>query len=292
MANDDDVILYHYCSAETFSSIIKHKSIWLSSVSQSNDSMEGCLVSKIFFEAARQSLYEKTSTTNPNLQKVLNTRHTAGAEIQYSAEKDKELIAVFEQEHYGLSFSLSEEGDLLSQWRGYADDASGFSIGFSKKCIEKLIKDKSATFRPTLEKINYIPTTNTEKSEHGNKIFKICKDIKDNEVHTLSVSKIMDKLTPYFYTTKNEAFSEEKEWRILAQFHYEKLEKALFRTANQQIIPYIEIDTPNIKDLIKKVIIGPKNKTPENVIRNFLISEKVVKKGEGDIVSNSQASYR
>ena len=31
----------------------------------------------------------------------------------------------------GLGFCLSEEGDLLGQWRGYADNAAGYSIGFS-----------------------------------------------------------------------------------------------------------------------------------------------------------------
>ena len=33
--------LYHYCSNEAFCSILKSKSLWLSSLSLSNDKMEG-----------------------------------------------------------------------------------------------------------------------------------------------------------------------------------------------------------------------------------------------------------
>ena len=36
------------------------------------------------------------------------------------------------------AFCLSEEGDLLSQWRGYGDDGRGFSIGFD----EIILKEK------------------------------------------------------------------------------------------------------------------------------------------------------
>lgn len=40
--------LYHYCSTSTFLSIIANRSIWLSSMSLSNDTMEGKLVRHIF----------------------------------------------------------------------------------------------------------------------------------------------------------------------------------------------------------------------------------------------------
>jgi hypothetical protein len=39
-------VLYHYCSTSTFVSIISGKSIWLSSLNLSNDTMEGKLVAE------------------------------------------------------------------------------------------------------------------------------------------------------------------------------------------------------------------------------------------------------
>ena len=38
--------------------------------------------------------------------------------------------------HYDKAQRLSEQDDLLSQWRGYADDASGAAIGFHRGVLE------------------------------------------------------------------------------------------------------------------------------------------------------------
>lgn len=38
----------------------------------------------------------------------------------------------------GLGFCLSAKGDLLSQWRGYAGNATGVAIGFSGKYLKRL----------------------------------------------------------------------------------------------------------------------------------------------------------
>jgi hypothetical protein len=53
-------------------------------------------------------------------------------------ERLDESLAFLERSLGGLGFCLSEQGDLLSQWRGYADDAYGISIGFSKPYLEEL----------------------------------------------------------------------------------------------------------------------------------------------------------
>ena len=50
-----DDTLYHYCPVATFASIIKNDSIWLSSLSLSNDYMEGKLAKETFDRLLRQS---------------------------------------------------------------------------------------------------------------------------------------------------------------------------------------------------------------------------------------------
>ncbi|MCX5827610.1 MAG: DUF2971 domain-containing protein, partial [Deltaproteobacteria bacterium] len=108
-------VLYHYCSTSVFVSIIENRSIWLSSLNLSNDSLEGKLVAEI---VARIS--------------------TSDGLDQASSEELQKGVNFIEQIVDGLGFCLSEEGDLLSQWRGYAEDATGFSIGFSKKYLERM----------------------------------------------------------------------------------------------------------------------------------------------------------
>jgi hypothetical protein len=58
----------------------------------------------------------------------------------------QDLIGFIETQFDGLGFCLSEEGDLLSQWRGYAADATGFSIGFSKDSLMYLNRQKLPGF--------------------------------------------------------------------------------------------------------------------------------------------------
>jgi len=84
--------LYHYCSNDSFHSIIENRSIWLSSLSLSNDSMEGKLLADIIFTLAQDD--------------GLNT--DAIKQLQLSIENLENIIDA-------LGFCLSKQGDLLSQ---------------------------------------------------------------------------------------------------------------------------------------------------------------------------------
>jgi len=112
-------ILYHYCSTEAFHSIISSRSIWLSALALSNDSMEGKMLIDAFTRLAKRDKIDRQSLV---------------------LLQDK-ILAYHKDEGFG--FSLSLEGDLLSQWRGYAEDGCGVSIGFSKSYLQKLTKKNS-----------------------------------------------------------------------------------------------------------------------------------------------------
>jgi hypothetical protein len=68
---------------------------------------------------------------------------------QMAIHRLQESIGFVEQIIDGLGFCLSEEGDLLSQWRGYAADATGFTL-------EKVQDDpnaQEAQVEPTYRKV-------------------------------------------------------------------------------------------------------------------------------------------
>lgn len=108
-------ILYHYCSTATFHSIVDTRSVRLSSLSLSNDTLEGKLVANAVAQLAKRD--DLSQATSLRLQDYLN---------------------FFEKIFDGLGFCLSEDGDVLSQWRGYAADATGVAIGFSRAYLEWL----------------------------------------------------------------------------------------------------------------------------------------------------------
>lgn len=94
-------IVYHYCSVDTFLSIINSNKIWLSSSLTTNDFLENQLILL-------------------KLEKILNEENS----------KYKENFKRF-YEHFRINVTstfvscFSENGDLLSQWRAYANDVYG-----------------------------------------------------------------------------------------------------------------------------------------------------------------------
>lgn len=125
--------LHHYCSTETFMAIVANKTIRLSALSMSNDSEEGRLVLR---------LTEKLGEVN----------RTHPAVIASLKAHWNEVVAANE----GLGFCLSERGDLLSQWRGYAAQGGGVSIGFSTDFFERMSAAKEADEHvAALERVEY-----------------------------------------------------------------------------------------------------------------------------------------
>ncbi len=285
-------ILYHYCSNDSFLSIIQSKSIWLSSLSLSNDSSEGKLVDKLLSDLAKEEDLEQR-------------------EINEISEHISLLHSVID----GLGFCLSKEGDLLSQWRGYASDGAGVSIGFSKDYIQKLadFDDGSDSHKFTLRKIEYDPKIQKKllrpdfdklKKLIDQGVFKpprsILASAVQSEEERAEEEQAKDALQKKFnaaillligklYLLKNKAFKEEAEWRLISLFIKDGLDASLFRATNSGIIPYRSFELVELgENPIVKVVLGPKNKTPEYVIENLLKSNGF-KSTEIEI---SKATYR
>jgi hypothetical protein len=281
--------LYHYCSTSTFISIISNNSIWLSSLSLSNDTMEGRILRKTL------------------IQMLANGK--AGEEEIGHIESSLDFVENFFD---GLGFCLSAEPDLLSQWRGYADDGQGFSIGFSKYYLEKMCKAKDeGDFTFFLSKVLYEP------SEHEQELIALYRIIKEqidsgklkmppvggfrrpNEYEKLmkeyvdSISTVTKTIIGHtyknIYRMKGKAFSEEKEWRLFTLLMKENDDLSFVRSGINRLVPYKkvilkELDIP----IINKIYIGPRNITPGWAIRKFLTQS-----GFNDVsIEKAAATYR
>ncbi len=286
------MILYHYCSNEAFWSIISKREIWLSSLSLTNDPMEGKWLHKVFREICADEKLDE-STTNRVIE------HIAGL---------NKLIE-------GLGFSLSEHGDMLSQWRGYASDASGMCIGFSKTYFEELAKSNEAAEKSgfTLIKVEYNaerqktilrPTYKKVKQfiDEGAFLYgrqQVLLDPRpkeefeaENEKRKKAFQELSNHvliLFPNLFKLKNPAFGEEDEWRLISYFAKRGNDECAFRATSDRIIPYRIFDIPPKENgPISEVILGPKNITPKDLIEAFLKQH-----GYADVkVTPSEATYR
>ena len=120
--------------------MIENKSFWLSSLTQSNDYNEGRLLSDWVIQIASEL------DSSIGVMELL-----------------KKLIAGNEKNSDALGLCLSEDGDLLSQWRGYAVDGSGISIGFSHDYLKWLADETQQKngYSFKIEKIIY-----SEEEQH------------------------------------------------------------------------------------------------------------------------------
>jgi hypothetical protein len=198
-----------------------------------------------------------------------------------------DIEARLTQDHSAAMISCySLNGDLLSQWRAYADDGRGFAIGFSAHELEmpakplRVLYDKAAQRH---ELINNIKHVFQVEKEYG---FKYDENFRK---HWYDFG--LD-LCAY----KHPSFAEEQEIRrvhitALALNENERRMVPLgaidgsgvrrsapvpihYRVRNGVQVPYVELDiTDGGRNApIKEIVLGPKNPDNERNIEMFLAS--------------------
>jgi hypothetical protein len=209
-----------------------------------------------------------------------------------SAENAKKITKTIENLNStvdGLGFCLTEAKDRLSQWRGYADDGKGVSIGFSRKYLEeKICRTSQSGVGIDLEKVVY------DKHDQDVLLMQVYESL--SKWHNTTTGgedvrfEIAKQLIKNRFKIKCFSFQEEAEWRLLsffvvgAEFH----EDILFRAMSNRLTPYLEIPLAQNSGSILEVVLGPKNTTPLEVILMFLNN-----KGFYNVkVEQSKSTYR
>lgn len=259
-------MIYHYCSPDSFFSIIQNKRLWLSSMDHMNDYME----KKWFYTALRDCL---SKNLEPYCFNQLITHLDDNMSI-------------------GTPFAccLSKSGDILSQWRAYAKDGFGVSIGFNRSKIDvyngMIGNHLDSKHRLALADVEYMDIKRVNsliesilsrysfiKKYYMNEIISSSKFSRYDEL----IHRLIGNVIHLNTITKNPAFKEEKEVRLVYQTldigKYEYPDSSLiknlkYRVCNDQITSYYEFAFP--KQAISKIILGPNNKFKENDIINFL----------------------
>lgn len=315
-------LLYHYCSIEAFSKIIQNKTLRLSEITKSNDSMECQWLEK---EIVPPILKRELNSFISSLGVAADAKRIDAIQEAISKLASFPYSASFGKTDEKLVFAIcvSEEPDLLSQWRGYADDGLGVSIGFDISLFKEF-------FNPTVESfINFrkvIYKREEQESEIEGDVKALVKRVTEETVKQIQgissfetypfLFKIIQPsfsiLVKSIYM-KNSAFSEEKEWRLFTAIlrasslqdleRQMKLDKQMERFSkigvmakSDKIVYYFDlllakdIEEGSKPNWIREIYLGPKSKLSERDVRLLLelngwdISELKVKK--------SRATYR
>lgn len=277
--------LYHYCSNASLLAILESRKIRLSDLTLSNDSLEGQWV-----------------------REVLKRMKADGAAAHPWIGQAEELVDSVQLR--ALGFCLSENGDLLSQWRGYADQGAGCCVGFRTKELRTICDDFNrrmskveydfgtqrerldamfSSLQPQSSVPNLFPTSQTDDIARALEQFP-----------TFTKLKAIVSAIQVLFEFKNPAFSEEREWRV-AQFanpaislgkkQFGEMSEAFsadtkFRATGNKLVPYLDVEIP--ASAIGIVCIGPKNETPAEVMKAVVTSHGM---SHVDIM-RSTASFR
>ncbi|MEA4853658.1 MAG: DUF2971 domain-containing protein [Christensenella sp.] len=306
--------VYHYCGIDAFYEIISDKMLRLSDIDKSNDYMERKWLQRFIQETAMEE-YEKTPF---DLELVENDKKIDGKKA-VSALIECELKATGKHWYDDLityAICFSEENDSLSQWRGYADDGYGVSIGFcADRISEKLIQNRE-TDEPG-HTFQFQPIRYDEKAQKD----MIRPYIRQMFVHLQAIARreetpsgqiigLFRAINGESAFCKNPAFGEEKEWRLAVNFPlptwdaYTKFKMRADHVAQNDLFSriktvvvgktiksYVELNLKTLgTDAITEICLGPKCKLTKNDVKLFLCSEKMWVPDEN--INTSKATYR
>lgn len=309
--------LYHYCSLETFISIISNKCLRLSDLSKSNDYMERKWIINIIEEALNKSFKDEGI--------IINLRE----EYWYADGINNHISYLLDMLSYDVTRSsyitcFSRNGDLLSQWRAYGDDGRGVAIGFNAKLLYKVYSSKNNVY---IEDVLYDKEEQIEEIQIAvaNALIYI-KNLFDSNIDRVSddfnnyfieefdtfCEVFCDELAILSCYMKNPAFKEEDEVRIfyapiiyedepvLIQEQFEKISRfnnyilkpINFFARKDQIIGYSDLSFEKLtqRGIISELIIGPSSRVNKDDI--YFLLTKFGYSSNDIVIKESEASYR
>lgn len=292
-SNSKVKMLYHYCSTKTACEILKGKTLRMSDITKSNDYDEIYL----FFPGILHAIYDEYKKNEFDF-KYRQKRNIDAIEDLLCWEKTviDELLSIGGLTSFVICFC--EEGNLLSQWRGYADDAQGCSLGFSISDLQHYCEKENNLIKLTKVKYKSKKQMDNIIINDARRVLKVLKELRNDIVKefkfinteeridsfvTIMFHKWICKIIIDSLQYKDSAYKEECEWRLYFNenvkgekdliFNEEEIDtlfndelvkklrnKIDFRITDISIVPFFPIDLFDISlKPIKEIYFGPKN---------------------------------
>jgi hypothetical protein len=293
--------IYHYTNLNNFISIVENQTLYCTNISFLNDKRE--------YKYGVDLLLGR-----------IDILKDSGFNVEILDMLTKHIDLIFKSERYVTCFS--KNGDLLSQWRAYANNGKGVAIGFESMMIERrmnlILQRQNVTYdvKEQTEILDELIKIMINFFEDHKEIF----DWSEFGYEWLVVNAIIELLDNIISGFKDPAFFEEQEHRLeyIIDGNMNKREdvEINYRASETQIIPYIkfiseyrrteidkekgrydniDIDDTEIFHLkrrlpIHEIIIGP---SLDYEMNKLAIEDMLKKNGYNDVViRKSTIPYR
>ena len=281
-------ILYHYTSIDGLKGILDSRCLWASQIHFLNDTQEFNysidILKKLVSEFKEGLPPKKALSTVPlKPEECLRSFYGLTEDIFKIEAISKLPVCVF---------SFSENGNLLSQWRGYCPPGGGYSIGFRSELLIPWLKTKKLLIEPCIyiENEQEIILRNEFTKKRDTLIKRVTSEPEK------SVEIIQEVWFDFFMefsriasVFKHPAFHEECEWRIISEPLENK--QMSFDVRKSMFLPYLEINFNDIQPFpIDLIIIGP---GPEQHLARFSLLQFLLEKNLREIsIKESSTPYR
>ena len=227
-------VVYHYTNADGLLGILRNRSIFATEKNFLNDKTE------VTYGIDRASYYLRKiqeSETNPDIGHLID-----GLRSSIRIEGEARFFV----------FSMSERADDLSQWRGYANDGDGFTVGFDTNYLRKRTIEPEADFG--FNKVTYAQYKLRESlGDYVKDFAKLLGTDLDTDYIIMCLDGVIESTATFF---KHNSFRYEREWRILSAVYADSPEEVRVRSSSGRLIPYIEIPLCQPSETLPVVEIG------------------------------------
>ena len=249
--------LYHYTNQEGLLGIIESRFVFATKIQYFNDSAEFHLTLDLAAAIVRDRIDTKI------------TQATA-------RELENDIDGIRHANIFAIS--LSEEPDLLSQWRAYGGPGSSFALGLDTNVLNKIANDVGWV----LDQCIYNPTDHRRLVGAA-----VTRAIRSGAGAGDALRALLAAIAP---VNKHASFEEEKEWRISSpplpeELHFE------FRSGKFTPVPYVMLPLATHQGVsaIKEIVVGP---TPHRDLSIMAIAALLRRENIPVPVKASQTTFR
>jgi len=253
-------VVYHYTSNDVLLKILEHKALRLSAKHHLNDTLEG----DQFFA-------------------LLKTHPSVPDSLRIDSLRD----ALDPFEFFVTCFSSL--GDRLSQWRGYAANGTGVSIGFKSKAILNVIKGSQEALLYPVAYADEVGKLPSDRINTINAMLTSTGSPRPNAIQAFAKER---------WAIKPSGFEEEHETRLVLTIDSRsgKLHPITpgfrigYLATGSEVREYCEflLSSTVEADVIESITLGPNNRTNEDALQRALLHFGL----SNVVIKRSQLSYR
>jgi hypothetical protein len=228
--------LHHYTGQAGMLGIVENAELWGTKIQYMNDATEFGLALRL----ARQLLENMVNSSESSAER------SACARLLQSLQglEDINIFAV----------CFCEDGDLLSQWKGYAGGGEGYSIGFDVDALMQIADRSGFVLGPCIYDVGVQRRIIDEAVAHCVQGDLALPSQRRWGFHG-PLADVLFRCGVFF---KDMSFEDEKEWRLVSSTILYDNEHIRFRQGNSMITPYYKLPIRHEEGLpIRYVVVGP-----------------------------------